>query len=82
MESITLNYSYRFPRIWFKNGSSTYGNLYTYYNKVKKQLEYYFADSNEIRKFKLKNKELAIERLRRMKNKIDPNDILRVEYLS
>lgn len=82
MESITLNYSYRFPRIYFKNGSSTYGNLYTYNNKIKKQLEYYFADSNEIRKFKLTNKELAIEMLRKIKTQIDPSEIVRVEYLS
>ena len=80
MENTCLNYNYRFPRVFFKNGEAKYGRLFSYYNKVKKKLEYYFADANTIRKHNLNNTLQAISFLKSLKFSVNPMDIEKVEY--
>lgn len=82
MESVRLNYTYRYPRVLFRSGITKYGILYSYYNQVKRKLEHYFADASVLRKYQFKNTTIAIEHIRKNRNlRIDPNEILKVEYL-
>lgn len=81
MKKIRLNYSYRFPRVKFKNGKIKYGMILSYYDAVKKQLEYYFADANQIRKMKNGQKESVLEIVKQLKHKILPTDIMEIEYI-
>lgn len=82
MEKINLNYRYRFPRVKFRNGETKYGMLYGIYNKALKKLEYFFADSSEIRKVDNPNKHVQLGWVKNLQNKVDPSDILKVEYLN
>jgi len=82
MEKINLNYRYCYPRVKFRNGETKYGMLYGIYNKSIKKLEYYFADSTQIRKVDIPNKNVQMSWAKKVQNKIDPADILKVEYLN
>lgn len=82
METLKLNYSYRFPRFKFKNGETKYGMLYSFYNKQKKRLEHYFADANQIRRSKTSNKELLVQYIKGLQNKIQISDVVKIEYLT
>ena len=82
MEEIKLNYRYRYPRVKFRNGDTKYGMLYQFYNKAKKRLEYYFADASQMRRMQVAHKELAFSAVRNARNKVNPQDILEVDYLS
>jgi len=82
MKNVILNYSYRYPRVMFKNGETKYGILYGIYNKAIKQIEYYFADSTQIRKSDIPNKHISYDWVRQLKNKISLVEILKVEYLN
>jgi hypothetical protein len=82
MEKSILNYQYRYPRVMFANGDTKYGILYGIYNKAIKKLEYYFADSTQIRKSTNPNKHLSYSWVKQLKNKINPVEILKVEYLN
>ena len=82
MEEINLNYRYRYPRIKFRNGETKYGMLYGIYNKSLRKLEYYFADSTQIRKIVSPNKHVSYGWVKRFQNKVNPVDILKVEYLN
>ncbi len=81
MEAFKLNYRYRYPRFIFKNGESKYGMLYSFYNQNKKSLEHYFADANEIRKTNASHKETILSYFKKIKNRININDVVEVEYL-
>ena len=82
MEKINLNYRYRYPRVKFRNGETKYGMLYGIYNKSVKRLEYYFADSSQIRKVDIPNKNVHLDWVKKVQNRINPADILKVEYLN
>ena len=82
MEEINLNYRYRYPRVKFRNGETKYGMLYGIYNKALKKLEYYFADSSQIRKSNIPNKHVQLGWVKQFQNKVSPTDILKVEYLN
>lgn len=82
MEEINLNYRYRYPRVKFRNGETKYGMLYGIYNKALKKLEYYFADSSQIRKTNIPNKDVHLGWVKQFENKVQPTDILKVEYLN
>lgn len=82
MNEIKLNYRYRYPRVMFRNGETKYGMLYGVYNKAIKKLEYYFADASQMRKINIPNKEMAFSLVQKLQNKINPQDILRVDYLN
>lgn len=83
METIHLNYSYRFPRVLFRSGETKYGILYSYYNKVKKRLEHYFADASLLRKYHFKDTAIALERIRKQADcRVNPQEILKVEYMN
>jgi hypothetical protein len=82
MEEINLNYRYRYPRVKFRNGETKYGMLYGIYNKSIKKLEYYFADSSQIRKVDVPNKNVQLGWVKTVQNRINPEDILKVEYLN
>ena len=60
MEKIKLNYRYRYPRVKFRNGETKYGMLYGIYNKSIQKLEYYFAESNQIRKVNVLHKNVQM----------------------
>ncbi len=66
----------------FTNGETKYGILYGIYNKAIKKLEYYFADSTQIRKSTIPNKHLSYKWIKQLQNKINPVEILKVEYLN
>lgn len=82
MEKIKLNYRYRYPRVKFRNGETKYGMLYGIYNKALKKLEYYFADSSLIRKVDIPNKHIVSDWVKKFNCKVNPNDILKVDYLN
>lgn len=83
MESIKLNYRYRYPRVIFRNGETKYGMLYGIYNKAIKKLEYYFADSSQIRQIDLPNKHIVLDWVKQFNCKVNPQeDILKVDYLN
>lgn len=82
MDEINLNYRYRYPRVMFRNGETKYGILYGIFNKAKKRLEYYFADSTQIRKMSNPNKHISYAWVKKFNNKINPQDILKVDYLN
>ncbi len=82
MEEINLNYRYRYPRVKFRNGETKYGMLYGIYNKSIKKLEYYFANSSQIRKANVPNKHVHLGWVKQFQNKVKPTDILKVEYLN
>ena len=56
--------------------------LYGIYNKSLKKLEYYFADSTQIRKIVSPNKHVSYGWVKQFQNKVNPADILKVEYLN
>lgn len=82
MEEISLNYRYRYPRVKFRNGETKYGMLYGIYNKALKKLEYYFADSSQIRKSNVEHKHIQLGWVKQFHNRVNPADILKVEYLN
>ena len=82
MENTILNYQYSYPRVKFSNGEIKYGILYGIYNKAINKLEYYFADSTQIRKSNIPNKHISYKWVKQLKNKINPIEILKVEYLN
>lgn len=82
MDEINLNYRYRYPRVMFRNGETKYGILYGVYSKAAKRLEYYFADSTQIRKVENPNKHVSYSWVKKFQNKINPSDILKVDYLN
>ncbi|MBL56981.1 MAG: hypothetical protein CMP61_07340 [Flavobacteriales bacterium] len=82
MEKIKLNYRYRYPRVKFRNGETKYGMLYGIYNKSIQKLEYYFAESNQIRKVNVLHKNVQMNWVKKDQNRIHPSDILKVEYFN
>ncbi len=82
MEDFNLNYQHRYPRIEFKNGMKVFGTVWAVYNSNKKKMDYYFADSSEMRKISNDNPALLIEAIRRLKHLVKKEDIVAVEYLN
>lgn len=82
MEKIKLNYRYRYPRVKFRNGETKYGMLYGIYNKSIQKLEYYFAESNQIRKVNVLHKNVQMNWVKKDQNRIHPSEILKVEYFN
>lgn len=82
MDKIKLNYRYRYPRVKFRNGETKYGMLYGIYNKSIQKLEYYFAESNQIRKVNVLHKNVQMNWVKKDQNRIHPSDILKVEYFN
>ena len=70
MEKIKLNYRYRYPRVKFRNGETKYGMLYGIYNKSIQKLEYYFAESNQIRKVNVLHKNVQMNWVKKDQNRI------------
>jgi len=82
MEDFSLNYQHRYPRIEFSNGTKLFGTLWAVYNNRKRKMDYYFADSSEMRKLNNDNPAFLIEAIKRLKHVVRKEDIVAVEYLN
>ncbi len=82
MEEFNLNYQHRYPRIEFSNGVKMFGVLWAIYNNKKRKMDYYFADSSEMRKLNQSNPAILLEGIRKLHHVFRKDEIVAVEYLN
>jgi len=82
MEEFNLNYQHRYPRIEFSNGVKMFGVLWAIYNNKKRKMDYYFADSSEVRKLNQSNPAILLEGIRKLHHVFRKEEIVAVEYLN